>query len=200
MPALRWISSLIFNNNDPLFRGHLDLEQAGIYGHSFGGATAAEVLRIDPRFKAGINMDGTAFSMTVANQIGQPFMWMASDYSQVTDSQLKQIGMSRTEFEAELQPRQEQRKSFFLSLNRGYLFTLKGSTHSSYITDEANLLGAVVPGLKDNLATIGGLRAVTVINAYVSAFFDQTLKHQNSVLLNGNSSAFPEVELKMNNR
>ena len=189
----------ILNRNDPLLRDHLNLEQVGIYGHSFGGATAAEVLRIDSRFKAGINMDGTAFSMTSPNQISQPFMWMASDYSQVTDSQLKQIGMSRTDFEAELQPRQAQREIFFFSLNQGYLFTLKGSTHNSYITDEA-LISAVVPGLKDNLAAINGSRAVSVINAYVSAFFDRALKKQNNGLLNANSSAFPEAELRAKNR
>jgi hypothetical protein len=57
---------------------------------------------------------------------------------------------------------------FVGSLKQGYFLPLKGSTHSTYISDEA-LLGPVVPGLKDDLETIDGKRAVTIINIYVSS-------------------------------
>ncbi len=183
------------NTDDKLLKGHLNLEEAGMYGHSFGGATAAEVCQIDTRFKACINMDGTVFSMTSSSQIKQPFLWMASDYSRVTDSQLQQVHLTRREFNAKMQQRNEQRETFFQSLKRGYVFVLKGSTHSTYITDEA-LLGPVVPGLQDDLATIDGGRAVTVINAYVSAFFDKYLKQQETHLLKGDVPEYPEVVLQ----
>ncbi len=184
------------NGSDPLLKGHLNLNEVGMYGHSFGGATTAQVLSTDKRFKAGINMDGTAFAMTGAGQISQPFLWMASDYSQVSDSQLKQIHMTRAEFNAKMQQRNGQREAFLESLPSGYLFVLKGSTHSTYITDEA-LVGPYVPGMQDPLAAINGKRAVTVINAYVSAFFDQTLKHQDIGLINANSPKYPEVSLSL---
>lgn len=182
------------NSDDRLLKGHLDLAEVGMYGHSFGGATAAEVCREDTRFKACINMDGTAFPMTNSSQIEQPFMWMASDYSQVTDSQLQQVQLTRREFNAKIQQRNEQRETFVRSLKQGYVFVLKGSTHSTYITDEA-LLGPVIPGLGDPLASIDGVRAVTVVNAYVVAFFNTYLKQQQTNLLNGNSPTYPEVEL-----
>ena len=83
---------------------------------------------------------------------------------------------------------------FVRSLKLGYVFVLKGSTHSTYITDEA-LLGPVIPGLGDPLVSIDGVRAVTVVNAYVSAFFGTYLKQQQTNLLNGNSPTYPEVEL-----
>lgn len=162
------------NHTDALLRGHLDLQRVGIFGHSFGGATAAEVLRIDPRFKAGINMDGTAFSMTDGRQISRPLLWMASDYSQVTDSQLQQIGMSRAEFDAKIQQKVAERDAFLRTVPRATLITLPGSTHSTYITDEA-LIGALVPGLTDPLATIGGTRALKIITTDVTAFFGGTL-------------------------
>ncbi len=187
------------NGSDSLLKGHLDLNEVGMYGHSFGGATTAQVLSVDKRFKAGINMDGTAFSMTDASQITRPFLWLASDYSHVSDSQLKQINMTRAEFNAKMQQRNEQREAFLNALPSGSLFVLKGSTHSTYITDE-DLVGPYVPGMQDPLATINGKRAVTVINAYVSAFFDQTLKHQESSLLNGNSPKYPEVSLNLIHR
>ena len=182
------------NSDDRLLKGHLNLEEVGMYGHSFGGATAAEVCREDARFRACINMDGTAFSMTNSSQIKQPLMWMASDYSQVTDSQLQQVQLTRREFNAKMQQRSKERETFIQSLKQGYMFVLKGSTHSTYITDEA-LIGPLVPGLGDPLATIDGVRAVTVINAYVEAFFNTYLKQQQTNLLNGNSPQYPEVEL-----
>ncbi len=138
------------NSDDKLLKGHLNLEEVGMYGHSFGGATAAEVCREDTRFKACLNMDGTAFSMTSRSQIKQPLMWMASDYSQVSDGQLQQVQLTRREFNAKM---------------------------------------------GDPLATIDGMRAVTVINAYVAAFFDTCLKQQQTNLLNGDSPQYPEVEL-----
>lgn len=183
------------NSDDKLLKGHLNLAEVGMYGHSFGGATAAEVCREDTRFKACINMDGTAFTMTSSSQIKQPLLWMASDYSQVTGSQLQQVHLTRSEFNAKIQQRNEERATFVQALKQGYVFVLKGSTHSTYITDEA-LLGPVVPGLKDDLATIDGGRAVTVINAYVSAFFDTYLKQQETHLLKGDVPAYPEVDLQ----
>ncbi len=182
------------NGSDPLLKGHLDLSAVGMYGHSFGGAAAAQVLEVDKRFKAGINMDGTAFAMTDSAKITQPFMWMASDYSQVTDSQLQKINMTRTEFDGKIQEKNNQRDGFLRSLPFGYLFVLKGSTHNSYITDEG-LLGGIVPGMNDPLAAINPTRAVTDIDRYVVAFFDQYLKHQPSSLLNAESPSYPEVEI-----
>ena len=182
------------NSDDMLLKGHLNLAEVGMYGHSFGGATAAEVCREDSRFKACLNMDGTAFSMTNSGQIKQPLMWMASDYSQVTDSQLQQVQLTRREFDAKMQQRNQERERFVQRLSQGYVLVLKGSTHSTYITDEA-LIGPMVPGLGDPLATIDGTRAVTVINAYVAAFFDTYLKQLHSNVLNGDSPRYPEVEL-----
>ncbi len=184
------------NGSDPLLRGHLDLSEVGMYGHSFGGATTAQMLETDKRFKAGINMDGTAFTMADSAKITQPFMWMASDYSQVTDSQLKAINMTRNEFNAKMSAKNDPREAFLRSLPSGYLFVLKGSTHNSYITDEG-LLGAIVPGMSDPLATIDPTRAVMDIDRYVVAFFDQSLKHQASRLLNGDSVEYPDVKLSV---
>ncbi len=182
------------NASDPLLKGHLNLDEVGIYGHSFGGATSAQVLSVDKRFNAGINMDGTTFSMTDSRQIAQPFLWMASDYSNISDSQLKQINLTRSEFDTKIKQKNDQRDAFVSSLHSGYLFVLKGSTHSTYITDNT-LVDPYIPGMKDPLATIDGKRAVTVINAYVSAFFDQTLKHEEISLLQGASPSFPDVSL-----
>lgn len=43
--------------NDSLLAGKLDLARIGSFGHSFGGATALEVCRVELLYRAAANMD-----------------------------------------------------------------------------------------------------------------------------------------------
>ena len=47
-----------WNASDPLLGGHLDLGRVASFGHSFGGVTAVEVCRVEPRCRAAANLDG----------------------------------------------------------------------------------------------------------------------------------------------
>ena len=58
--------------------GHLDLEHVGIFGHSFGGATAVQGVASDERFLAGLNIDGSLFREDIPELI-RPFLWLESD-------------------------------------------------------------------------------------------------------------------------
>lgn len=55
------------NESDPSgkFRGRLDLAKLGIFGHSFGGATALQFCHDDRRCKAGMDIDGMPFGSVV---------------------------------------------------------------------------------------------------------------------------------------
>jgi len=68
-----------FNKDDELLAGALDLSRVGIFGHSFGGATAAAAVQCDKRFRAGINLDGSDFSSTRGEKIGDAFLWLCSE-------------------------------------------------------------------------------------------------------------------------
>ncbi|HBY05481.1 MAG: Platelet-activating factor acetylhydrolase plasma/intracellular isoform II [candidate division TM6 bacterium GW2011_GWE2_42_60] len=48
----------INNNQQHLLSGMFDFSHLGIMGHSLGGRTAFELCLSDPRFKAGVNLDG----------------------------------------------------------------------------------------------------------------------------------------------
>ncbi|MEZ4589513.1 MAG: hypothetical protein R2909_24310, partial [Gemmatimonadales bacterium] len=62
------------------FADALDLDEVGIFGMSFGGSNAGEVCRLDPRCKAGVNMDGQQFGPLIeSDSITVPFMIMASE-------------------------------------------------------------------------------------------------------------------------
>jgi hypothetical protein len=67
-----------WNRDDALLRGHVDMSRVGIFGHSFGGATAAAAVQRDKRFQAGINLDGSDFSGTRGDEIRDRFLWMCS--------------------------------------------------------------------------------------------------------------------------
>ena len=66
-------------DHDGLLAGQLDLAHVGIFGHSFGGATAAAAVERDPRFRAGINLDGSDLSGTKGESIADRFLWLASE-------------------------------------------------------------------------------------------------------------------------
>ena len=50
----------------------------GIFGHSIGGAAAAERMRIDTRLDAGVNLDGSSRGAVVTEGLDRPFGMMLS--------------------------------------------------------------------------------------------------------------------------
>jgi predicted dienelactone hydrolase len=70
------------NAGDPAspFAGRIDLTSVGIVGHSFGGATAAQVCHEDARFRAGIDMDGALHGSVSLGGLNQPILFLLSDH------------------------------------------------------------------------------------------------------------------------
>jgi predicted dienelactone hydrolase len=63
--------------------GHVDVQHAGIVGHSMGGAAAAQVVAEDPRFLVGVNLDGTLPAALARGwHLTVPFLWLQSDGEQ----------------------------------------------------------------------------------------------------------------------
>jgi len=57
----------------------LDLERLGVFGMSYGGAAAGEFCKIDPRCKAGANLDGTQFGSHWDRKLQVPFLMFYHD-------------------------------------------------------------------------------------------------------------------------
>ncbi|MEK6322549.1 MAG: hypothetical protein AABN33_12810 [Acidobacteriota bacterium] len=62
-----------------MFAGKLDLKRIGVFGMSFGGATAGQVCAVDQRCKAGINLDGMQSGDLIDHPMERPFMFMQSE-------------------------------------------------------------------------------------------------------------------------
>ncbi|MEM6753941.1 MAG: hypothetical protein AAF630_13300 [Cyanobacteria bacterium P01_C01_bin.38] len=170
------------NSKDPsgLLTGKLDLDRVGMFGHSLGGATTAQTLLQDKRFKAGIDLDGGLFINGVDESLNQPFMFMNSEV----------MGTGNT-LEPEFQDLIKLRKSFFQNLQSdGSDVTIRGTGHY-YFSD----IPLVLKKLKDAELPLGNLgelenlidiynphpinpeRATQIINNYIVAFFDRYLKN-----------------------
>ncbi len=164
------------------FYNHLDLEHIGLWGHSFGGATAIAVCQQDPRCKAGVDMDGNPVSSTENVEVPQPFMFIAEDYRQGCD------------------PNCALMRQVYMNIKPGaaYFLSIAGTLHFNF----SDLPLRQVPLLRP-LFMVAGIegpidpaRALQVTNAYLVAFFDQYLKGIPSDLLQGRAAAFPEVQIE----
>lgn len=62
--------------SDPGFwwHAHLDPSRTGVAGHSLGGAAAAEAMRLDPGFTAGVNLDGIPYGEVLRTGLERPFL------------------------------------------------------------------------------------------------------------------------------
>ena len=61
--------------------GRMDLQRLGMFGHSFGGATALEFCHQDSRCKAALDIDGIPFGRVVPEGLSKPGMFLLSDHS-----------------------------------------------------------------------------------------------------------------------
>lgn len=60
--------------------GAMDTTRVGMFGHSFGGGTTAAVLAADPRFAAGVNLDGFIIGPVARQGLTKPFLMLGSWY------------------------------------------------------------------------------------------------------------------------
>ncbi len=112
----------------------LNLEQAGVFGHSFGGATSAATLTADTRFRAGINMDGFYFGDAYKTGFGQPFMELRADNKsseEMTEKELQEWKFTREKYQDFLFDEWKRRIDSYA--RNGYeSYTLRYANHMSF--------------------------------------------------------------------
>jgi pimeloyl-ACP methyl ester carboxylesterase len=165
------------------FTGRLDMQRLGMFGHSFGGATALQFCHDDPQCKAGIDMDGAPYGSVVQDGLKQPFMFILGDHSHdLPDSASGQIHANF--------------QSIYDRLPNGRLFiTIRGANHFSF-SDQMLLKSHYVIRLlcMFGFGGLDGRRGLTITADYVRTFFDVYLKEAPVALLNNPSQLYPEVQ------
>jgi dienelactone hydrolase len=160
--------------------GGIDVSKVGIYGHSLGGATAAEAMLYDKRLVGGVNLDGTFFGDVVKEGLDRPFLIFAHEgKNRSTDSSWEAIWPKLRGWKKELM--------------------LNGSAHGTFtdlpdVLDVLGIGGSLPSEVEELLGSIDGARALEIVTLYVRTFFDFVLKGKNSKVLDGPSKDYPEVE------
>lgn len=167
-----------------IFAGKLDFDRLGAFGYSMGGAVAGQATLIDPRIKAGVNIDCVNFGDMIDSKLTKPFMFIASEAFQGANDAL-----------------------FAHATNEVYSVVIGGTTHQNFsdmtlqfpqlalfsvpasFEEEVGIVGPVI-------GTIDPRRAREITAAYILAFFDLYLRGQTVPLLEGAVPSFPEVEIK----
>jgi dienelactone hydrolase len=160
-----------------LLNGHIDMTKIGLFGHSLGGAAAAQVSRERDDVTAVIVIDGTMIGDIVGlngdntakinnESFSKPLMLM---YGSLFEKQ-----------EAKETSYLPNINAFNNATNAAYSVCIKNSGHLNF-TD----LPRISPFLakKLGIGTIDSLECIKIVNDYCLAFFDKHVKGQTSFIL-----------------
>ncbi len=176
---------------DGRFTGRIDASRVGVFGHSFGGAVAAEACRDDSRVKAGANLDGLIFGEAMTKGIGKPYLVLADDTHMPTAAELDAAtGAARRQLAFDAEDLRCIRRD--LSEGGGFLGSIRGTRHMNFCDSP---LYSPVKQLT-HAGPIRPERAMEIINAYLVSFFQATLNDADEPLLDAPSSPYPEVEIE----
>jgi dienelactone hydrolase len=154
--------------------GLIDPSRIGMAGHSIGGAAAIAALVADSRILAGIDMDGMIPTPIPAGGLSRPFLFLGKQANYTPGGE-----GSVTTWECDWK--------LLTGWKRWLVVT--GAVHASF-TDLALLADQAGIEIAPHLP---GTRSLEITRAYVRACFDQHLRGEPQVLLDGPSPRFPEV-------
>ncbi len=175
---------LLANQGGGFFSNRLDLDRIGAFGWSFGGATAIQSSRDDPRIKAAMDHDGQLFGDVREKGTERPFMLLHSS------------GDPNPENDPAMAALIDEVQGFNEQLIEGssqdwYEVVIGGSNHGSF--SDLPLLAPDQAG--DGLSGAQVARIHRIIVDLTRDFFDHYLRgHSKSPLLNGELDNYPELE------
>lgn len=147
----------VLNSSFCIFNGRLDLENIGIYGHSFGGASTAICCAEDERIDCGLTLDGVIYEDILPDGVTKPFFMMVADGN--IDSEGVNYIWNKEESDI-------------------FKMSIFGSTHYGF-TDVGLLLSHMLPLIPPKLLGFGTIDAkimTELVRLFVVDFFNSYLK------------------------
>jgi len=157
-------------------RHAFDLSRVAIAGHSLGGATAAEAMRVDPRLRAGVNLDGTLYGGVLRTGLDRPFLLVSSENG--ADDETWAAFRTRTPAAMTIE--------------------VDGTAHMNF-SDWPTLFGFRPLDDPPDAVGIGAIdpaRGFAIQSAYLVAFLDHRLRGEAEPILTGPSPLYPEVHFR----
>ncbi|WP_433946649.1 alpha/beta hydrolase family protein [Paenibacillus sp. SN-8-1] len=171
-------------------KGALDMNNIGIMGHSFGGATAFHEVQFNPKVKAGVNMDGTLYDLSLPEGKIKPFMFLRAEDFNTWTTKYKQGSIHDAKLNkmisSELKVMNQVVKS------GGEVMYIQGTSHYNFT--DLQLYSKLIR-LTGMTGSIDGYRGAKIVNEYVLNFFNKQLKGTGGELLYDSNTAYPEVKL-----
>ena len=162
---------------DGRYSNTLDLSRVAFTGHSLGGATAAEAMRLDDTFQVGVNLDGTMVGPVIETGLDRPFLLIGTNEHEADDDE------TWTTFRANTPT----------ALQLG----IDGAAHMTF--SDWPTLATLRPANEREafgIGTIDPQRSHAAQTTYLRAFLDRHLRHEQEPLLDGSSSDYPEVQFR----
>lgn len=177
-----------------MLTGRIDTTRVGYFGHSFGGATAAQVMSLDPRVRTGINMDGYLAGTAWVQGLDRPFLQLRSDpvdVEQLPEKRLAQAGTSREELRGIVRTWAE--RTGAVIRGGGAEVHLRGTAHNNY--SDMPLFSPVLMRMARQAGPIAPARAHRLVNEITLAWFDRYVKGKPAPSLADLAARHPEIEL-----
>ena len=167
------------------FTGRLDMTRVGAFGHSFGGAAAAQFCHEDSRCKAGVDVDGIPYGSVVQSGINHPFMFLLSDHGHESGPANMKAGANMQSIYDRLPP------------DRRAFLEIRGANHYLFSDDGALLKSHIVTRTLQAFGILGidGRRQLAVTAYCLRSFFDAFLKGASPSTPKLTSPLYPEVQI-----
>lgn len=170
------------------FAGHVDTTTTVYVGHSFGGAAALEACRLDQHCAGAVDLDGTQYGTVVHSGLTKPMMLIGSQNSCVT-------GTCRPADPADQAAYDTAHVLLGSSTGRIWCYQINGAEHFNFSDYGSYYLAAPLRSLIA-VGTINGTEALTITDAYLTAFVDHVAHGRTEPLLTHRSSPYPQVDVQ----
>ena len=150
----------ILNDTDDILKERLNLENVGMYGHSFGGASTSICCFEDDRIGCGLTLDGVSYEELIPIGVTKPFFMMTAD-GRFNQSGVEYIWNKQ---ESDI-----------------YRMSINGSSHYGY-TDVGLLLSHMLPLIPQNILGFGTVDAklmIEIVRSFILEFFNVYLKGES---------------------
>ena len=163
-------------------KGSMNVWRMGIYGHSFGGATAAAVLAKDWRFAAGADLDGFIIGPVATQGLAKPFLVVGSSYHD---------------------PQMDPSWATFLPALTGWWrwFQITNAGHYRFIDMGGSVTALGLDAMRDAdpvlwaqiFGDLPDAQSQLIMRGLVTAFFDKHLRGKPAPVLDDPTAVYPEV-------
>jgi dienelactone hydrolase len=174
-------------------KGHMDIDNVGVFGHSIGGAAALVSAAKDSSIKAVADLDGDLMGSALTEKLSQPSLFLCHDERSAiakAEKKMEKEGRERSEYRRHsdwVRATDDAKISLRLRITdiEHLNFTDLALIPASRMTDSER---------KNKLGEADGVSSLKLIADLTREFFDYCLKHTSFYTMVGLEQEYPQVQ------